>query len=83
MDYPEDDSKNPLLAFPKVKELLGIPNEAYDEVSLKGFTFLVFPQFIDPKDFAAQYEAPIKKAIAEHPGKPVFVLVDNVTEVEQ
>ena len=69
MDYPEDDSKNPLLAFPKVKELLGIPNEAYDEVSFKGFTFLVFPQWLDAK----RYESMIAKACAANPGKPVFI----------
>ena len=69
MDYPEDDSKNPLLAFPKVKELLGIPNEAYDEISHKGFTFLVFPQWLDAK----RYESMIAKACAANPGKPVFI----------
>ena len=69
MAYPEDDSKNPFLAFPKVKELLGIPNEAYDEVSLKGFTFLVFPQWLDAK----RYESTIAKACAANPGKPVFI----------
>ena len=77
MDYPEDDSKNPLLAFPKVKALLGIPNEAYDEIVFKGFTFLVFPQWLDWK----RYEATIAKACAANPDKPVFIF-DHVPPVD-
>ena len=69
MDYPEDDSKDRLLAFPKVKALLGIPNEAYDEIVFKGFTFLVFPQWLDVK----RYESTIARACAANPGKPVFI----------
>ena len=61
-------------AFVEAARLLESPNGEFAVREWKGFPFLVFPQFIDPKDFAAQYEAPIKKAIAEHPGKPVFVL---------
>ena len=77
MDYPEDDSKNRLLAFPKVKALLGIPNEAYDEIVFKGFTFLVFPQWPDAK----RYEETIAKACAANPGKPVFIF-DHVPPVD-
>ena len=77
MAYPEDDSKNPLLAFPKVKELLGIPNEAYDEIVFKGFTFLVFPQWLDWK----RYEETIARACAANPGKPVFIF-DHVPPVD-
>ncbi len=77
MDFPGDDSKNRLAAFPQVKELLGIPHEAYDEVVLKGFTFLVFPQFLD----FDRYEKTIAKACAANPGKPVFVF-DHVPPVD-
>ena len=77
MAYPEDDTKDKLLAFPKVKKLLGIPNEAYDEFVFKGFTFLVFPQWLDWN----RYEATIAKACAANPGKPVFIF-DHVPPVD-
>ena len=75
--YPGDDSMNPLLAFPTVKEMLGIPNEAYDEISFKGFTFLVFPQSL----VAERYESMIAKACAANPDKPVFVF-DHVPPMD-
>ena len=67
--FPEDVEKNPLAAFPKVKELLGISHEAYDRFVMGGFTFLVFPQHLD----FSRYEAEIASACAANPGKPVFV----------
>ena len=77
VDFPGDMAKQPLSAFPKVKELLGIPNEAYDEITFKGFTFLVFPQWLDFE----RYEATIAKACAANPGKPVFIF-DHVPPVD-
>lgn len=76
IDYPGKLTNN-LTPFPKVKELLGIPNEAYDEVVFKGFTFLVFPQWLDYR----RYEATIARACAANPGKPVFIF-DHVPPID-
>ena len=56
--------------FKDVKKHLGIPHEAYDVITLKGYTFVVVPQFMD----IARYEAMVSKAVKDNPGKPVFVI---------
>ena len=56
-------------AFAAVKKYLEIPNEPYDKLILKGYTFLVVPQTAE----AARYEKMILEAIKENPGKPLFI----------
>ena len=78
MDFPGDEGPGArLLAFAEVKRLLGIPNEAYDKFVFCGFTFLVFPQWLDWK----RYEKTIADACAENPGKPVFIF-DHVPPID-
>ena len=56
--------------FKDVKKHLECKNDFYDEIKLKGYTFLVIPQFVD----RAKYIAMLDKAVKENPGKPIFVL---------
>ena len=56
--------------FKDVKKHLGIPHDPYDVITLKGYTFVVVPQFMD----IARYEAMVSKAVKDSPGKPVFVI---------
>ena len=56
--------------FKDVKKQLEVKNDFYDEIKLKGYTFLVIPQFVD----RAKYIAMLDKAVKENPGKPIFVL---------
>lgn len=57
-------------AFAAVKRDLECPNAPYDTLILKGYPFLVFPQFLDFQ----RYEKTIAEAIKKFPGKPIFVL---------
>ena len=57
-------------AFAAMKKQLEIPNDPYDSLILKGYPFLVFPQFIDQE----RYKKTIAEAIKKYPGKPLFVL---------
>ena len=57
-------------AFAALKKDLEIPNDPYDKLVLKGYPFLVFPQFLDLE----RYEKTIAETIKKFPGKPVFVL---------
>ena len=59
--------------FKDVKKHLEIPNDPYDVIKIKGYTFVVVPQFAD----MARYKAMLDKAVKENPGKPVFV-IDHV-----
>ena len=56
--------------FKDVKKQLEVKNDFYDEIKLKGYTFLVIPQFVD----RAKYIAMLDKAVKENSGKPIFVL---------
>ena len=56
--------------FKDVKKHLNIPNEPYDTIKLKGYTFVVVPQYIDLDKYAAMLDAASK----ENPGKPFFVI---------
>ena len=55
--------------FEDVKKHLEVKNDFYGEIKLKGYTFLVIPQFAD----RAKYIAMLDKAVKENPGKPIFV----------
>ena len=56
--------------FKDVKRELGIPNEPYDVIKHKGYTFVVVPQFVD----FGRYEMMLEAAAKENPGKPFFVI---------
>ncbi|MBR2910133.1 MAG: metallophosphoesterase, partial [Lentisphaeria bacterium] len=56
--------------FKDVKKYLEIPNDPYDVIKFRGYTFVVIPQFAD----MARYKAMLDKAVRENPGKPVFVI---------
>ena len=66
-------------AFEDVRRLLKAPNGHTETVVHKGYTFVVFPQFVGAKDFIGwdEYEKRIADAVAANPGKPVFV-VDHI-----
>ena len=63
-------------AFAALKKHLQIPNEPYDTLNLKGYTFLVVPQTVDPE----RYEKMIVEALKAAPGKPLFIF-DHVPAV--
>lgn len=67
------------VAFEDVRRLLKAPNGHTAEVTFKGYTFLVMPQFTGAKGFLTweEYEAKVAAACRANPGKPVFV-VDHV-----
>lgn len=56
--------------FKDVKKHLECKNDFYDVIKLKGYTFLVIPQFMD----SVKYDAMLSQAVKENPGKPIFVL---------
>ena len=62
-------------AFEDVRRLLKAPNSHTDTVVHKGYTFVVFPQFVGSKGFIGwdEYEKRVAAACAANPGKPVFV----------
>ena len=57
--------------------LLKSPNGLYDSFELKGYPFLVMPQWADFK----KYKEMVAEAVAKHPGRPVFVC-DHVPPFE-
>ena len=59
-------------AFEDVRRLLKAPNSHTDTVVHKGYTFVVFPQFVGNKGFIGwdEYEKRIADACAANPGKP-------------
>ncbi|NLG12811.1 MAG: hypothetical protein GX561_01235 [Lentisphaerae bacterium] len=57
-------------AFQDVKRLLGNTNDIYDTIVLKGFPFVIMPQFAD----SVKYEEILKKNSEQFPGKPIFLL---------
>ena len=56
-------------AFAALKKHLQIPNDPYDTLTLKGYTFLVVPQTVDPE----RYEKMIAAAVKAAPDKPLFI----------
>ena len=62
--------EKPFDVFKDVKKHLQIPNDPYDVVKIKGYTFVVFPQFYRK----GRYKKMMDKAVRENVGKPVFVL---------
>ena len=59
-------------AFEAAKPILGIEHDQIDRFEMGGYTFLIFPQWIDKR--LDIYEKNIAGACAANPGKPVFVL---------
>ena len=59
-------------AFEAAKPILGIGHDQIDRFEMGGYTFLIFPQWIDKR--LDVYEKNIAEACAANPGKPVFVL---------
>ena len=57
-------------SFAAAKPILGITNGMYDRFEMSGYTFLVFPQCVETE----RYEKMIAQAVADNPGKPVFVM---------
>ena len=64
-------------ACAEAARLLKSPNGLYDSFELKGYPFVVMPQWAD----FTKYEEMIAEAVAKHPGKPVFVC-DHVPPFE-
>lgn len=56
-------------ACAEAARLLKSPNGLYDSFVLKGYPFLVMPQWADFK----KYEEMVSEAVEKNPGKPVFV----------
>ena len=69
LHYPRKPGETKWDAFPHVKELLQIPNDPWDVVKVKGYTFVVVPQSLDYD----RYEKTIAEACAANPGKYVFL----------
>lgn len=65
--------ESPFEVFKDVKKHLQIPNDPYDVVKLKGYTFVIFPQFYRK----GKYKKMMDAAVKENAGKPVFV-IDHV-----
>jgi len=66
--------------WPDVKRQLRIPHNHTDKLVIKGYTFLVFPQWLLGRDgfpSVAEYEKAIADACAANPDKPVFI-VDHI-----
>ena len=69
LHYPKKPGETKWDAFPHVKRLLEIPNDPWDAITHKGYTFLVVPQSLDLK----RYEKTIADACAANPGRRVFL----------
>ena len=69
LHYPRKPGETKWDAFPHVKKLLQIPNDPWDVVKVKGYTFVVVPQSLDYD----RYEKTIAEACAANPGKHVFL----------
>ncbi len=63
-------------AFDEVQKHLHAENGHTCTIKYKGYSFVVFPQYIGHKGFIGwdEYEKRIADAVADSPGKPVFVL---------
>jgi hypothetical protein len=64
-------------ACAEAAKLLKSPNGLYDSFELKGYPFVVVPQWVDFKE----YERLLTEASAKHPGKPIFVF-DHIPPFE-
>ena len=71
---PKGGTYKHLDSFKDMKERVVIGNELFDERTVKGFTFLTFPQSLELIGGIKAYEEKIAAACAAHPGKPIFVL---------
>lgn len=64
-------------AFAAVKKHLEVPNDPYDVLHLKGYTFLTVPQNAD----LVRYEKMIVDALKKAPDKPLFIF-DHIPPFE-
>ena len=66
-------------AFEELRVLIEAPHAHTAEMLIKGYPFLVMPQFTGRRGFLSwgEYEAKVAEACKANPGKPVFV-VDHV-----
>ena len=55
--------------FEDVKRHLEIPNDPYETLTLKGYTFLVIPQFMTEQEYIKM----LNGAVRDNPGKPIIV----------
>lgn len=67
INRPKDDINK---VFQEVKQLLQIPHDPYATRKIKGYTFVVVPQFVD----MARYKTMLDKAARENRGRPFFVI---------
>ena len=66
-------TKDPWSAFKDVKKYLEATNDPYDIVTHKGYTFVVYPQYHEPK----KYKELLDKAEKTRGNKPFFI-IDHV-----
>ena len=67
INRPTDDINK---VFQEVKQLLQIPHEPYAVRKIKGYTFVIVPQFVD----MVRYKNMLDKAAKENRGRPFFVI---------
>ena len=61
-------------AFADMQKLIGSPNGPYAEGEVKGFPYVVIPQFYGTGGVDwDRFDKMLADAVASHPGKPVFV----------
>lgn len=66
-------AKHATEAYAEMRKHIGATNGPYDEGSVKGFPYVVFPQVMTEGVDFARCEKMISDAVAANPGKPVFV----------
>ena len=74
-NHPRGDAgKDAPEAFAEMQELLKSPNGPYAEGEVKGYPYVVIPQFYENGTVDwARFDRMLAAAVAAHPGKPVFV----------
>ena len=70
----EASTKDSPEAFADMQKLIGSPNGPYAEGEVKGFPYVVIPQFYGTEGVDwKRFDKMLADAVASHPGKPVFV----------
>ena len=70
----EDSTKDSPEAFADMEKLIGATNGPYAEGEIKGYPYVVIPQFYGTGGVDwARFDKMLAAAVASHPGKPVFV----------
>ena len=75
-DHPREDArKDAPEAFAEMQRLIKSPNGPYAEGEIKGYPYVVIPQFSgrEGKVDWARFDGMLASAVNSHPGKPVFV----------